>query len=44
MRKLQKYTGNGHVDSKTINSDLKLLKRKCLKFEHDKSMFLKQIK
>ena len=35
----KKYTGNSHIDSKTIRNKLKLLKTKCLKYEHDKSMF-----
>ena len=39
----KKYTGNSHVDSKTIKNKVKLLKTKRLKREHDKSMFLKQI-
>ena len=39
----KKYTGNSHIDSKTINNKVKLLQKKCLKCEHDKLMFLKQI-
>ena len=39
----RKYTGDSHTGSETINSKVKLLKTKCLKSEHDKSMFLKQI-
>ena len=38
----KKYTANGHIDSKTIKNLKKLLK-KYHKYEHDKSMFLKQI-
>ena len=39
----KKYTENSHIDSKTISNKVKFLKIKCLKCEHDKSMFLKQI-
>ena len=39
----KKYAGNSHIDSKTINNKVKLLKTKCLKCEHDISMFFKQI-
>ena len=39
----KKYTSNSKIGSKTINNKVKLLKAKCLKSEHDKSMFLKQI-
>ena len=39
----KKYPGNSHISSKTINNKVKLLKTTCLKCEHNKSMFLKQI-
>ena len=39
----KKYTSNSNIGSKTINNKVKLLKAKCLKCEHNKSMFLKQI-
>ena len=39
----KKYTGNSHNDSKTNSNKVKLLQKKCLKCEHDKLMFLKQI-
>ena len=38
----KKYTSNSHIGSKRINNKVKLLKTKCRKCEHDKSMFLKQ--
>ena len=40
----KKYTGNSDMSSRTIKNKVKLLKTKCLKCEHDKSMFLKQIR
>ena len=40
----KKYTGKSDMSSKTINNKVKLLKTKCLKCEHNKSLFLKQIK
>ena len=37
----KKYTGTKDMSSKTVKTKLKLLRTKC---EHDKSIFLKQIK
>ena len=39
-----KSTGNRHIGLKRIKNKVKLLKTKCLKCKHGKSMFLKQIK
>ena len=39
----KKNTSNSHISSKTINNKVKLLKTTCVKCEHHKSMFLKQI-
>ena len=40
----KKYASNSHISSKRTNNKVKLLKTKYLKCEHDKSMFLKQIR
>ena len=32
----KKYTGNSHIDPKTTNDKVRLLKTKCLKCKHDK--------
>ena len=37
----KRCTGNSNIESKTINNKVKLLKTKCLKCKHDKSMFFK---
>ena len=38
----KKGTGNSDMSSKTINNKVKLLKTKCLKRKHDKSIFVER--